>query len=189
MDKRYLALVHGAVEPEVQVLDMPLGPHPSREKGYREKYVVRYDELGKPSVTICRVRERFARPARPGGARDRPERHTLVELELKTGRTHQIRVHLSHMLWPIAGDEMYGGGGICDREGQERAPRVMLHAAMLAFRHPITGEALSFAAPLPGDIRGALDVLRREGEHEPLCPPGATLNERHGLLPPTSGHA
>ncbi|GEM_PF-8556 len=153
VDKRYLAVVHGLVEPDVQVIDLPLGPHPSREKGYREKYVVRHDELGKPSVTIVRVRERYVLNAgqrtpvnrandpsatiqppvqsRPAVAPswNLPElpkrvvvataptnrfeadmqRFTLVEVELKTGRTHQIRVHMSHNLWPIVGDDMYGG--------------------------------------------------------------------------------
>lgn len=160
VDKRYLALAHGLVEPDTQVIDLPIGPHPSREKGYREKYVVRHDELGKPSVTIVRVRERYvlksdgvkqasdirhkASATTPDAATssanaqfqipnasswrlpDLPkavsvstaptnlfeadmQRFSLVELELKTGRTHQIRVHLSHNLWPIVGDDMYGG--------------------------------------------------------------------------------
>ncbi|MFG0284344.1 MAG: pseudouridine synthase, partial [Phycisphaerales bacterium JB039] len=60
VDKRYLAVAHGHVEPDGQVIDLPLGPHPSKEKGYREKRVVRYDDLGKPSVTVCRVRERYS---------------------------------------------------------------------------------------------------------------------------------
>lgn len=103
VDKRYLAIVHGKVEPAADVIELPLGPHPSRERGYREKYVVRHDALGKPSTTIFRVRERFDTPDGP---------FTLVELELKTGRTHQIRVHLSHQGWPIVGDSMYGGKAI-----------------------------------------------------------------------------
>src|SRR5690606_14774064 len=97
----YLAITHGLVEPDGQVIDLPLGPHPSKEKGYREKRVVRHDDLGKPSVTICRVRERYGKHAL--------ERFSLVELELRTGRTHQIRVHLSHLGWPIVADDMYGG--------------------------------------------------------------------------------
>lgn len=103
VDKRYLAIVHGKIEPPTDVIELPLGPHPSREKGYREKYVVRHDALGKPSTTIYRVREWFE-------TKDGP--FTLVELELKTGRTHQIRVHLSHQGWPIVGDSMYGGKAI-----------------------------------------------------------------------------
>ncbi|MDG2292012.1 MAG: RluA family pseudouridine synthase, partial [Phycisphaerales bacterium] len=90
--KRYLALVHGSVEPAADVIDLPLGMHPTQ----RQRYAVRHDEAAKDSVTIYRVRERY-------------EGFTLVELELRTGRTHQIRVHLSHLGWPIAGDDWYGG--------------------------------------------------------------------------------
>ncbi len=120
VDKRYLAIVHGKIEPATDVIELPLGPHPSREKGYREKYVVRHDALGKPSTTIYRVRERF-------DTKDGP--FTLVELELKTGRTHQIRVHLSHQGWPIVGDSMYGGKAIglpsllSPSTGRDVAPR------------------------------------------------------------------
>jgi 23S rRNA pseudouridine1911/1915/1917 synthase len=101
VDKRYLAVVEGRVEPDFQVIDLPLGPHPSKAKGAREKRVVRHDDLGKPSVTLCRVRERYTLPD--------GRRFSLVELELKTGRTHQIRVHLSYLGHPIVGDDMYGG--------------------------------------------------------------------------------
>lgn len=156
VDKRYLAIVHGHVEPDGFVIDLPLGPHQSKEKGYREKQVVRHDELGKASVTVVRVRERYAVKHEPAVKRGSqataapstasegtstgtgtnvgvgwklPElpkaihlgrennnlfdaemtRFSMLELELRTGRTHQIRVHLSHNLWPIVGDDMYGG--------------------------------------------------------------------------------
>lgn len=151
VDKRYLALVHGRVEPDVDVIDLPIGPHSSRVKGYREKYVVRHDHLGKPSVTIARVRERY---------RVRQEQFSLVELELKTGRTHQIRVHLSHFNWPIVGDDMYGGQPLEDERGRVLIDRQALHAALLAFTHPITGGPLKFTAPLPGDMQRALEFLR-----------------------------
>lgn len=151
VDKRYLALVHGLVEPDGQVIDLPVGPHPSREKGYREKYVVRHDDLGKPSVTICRVRERY------GG--DAP--YSLVELELKTGRTHQIRVHMSFSGWPIVGDDMYGGKPLQIAEPPTTIERQMLHAALLAFEHPLSGEPLVFTAPPPADMAAAVAHLRR----------------------------
>jgi 23S rRNA pseudouridine1911/1915/1917 synthase len=153
VDKRYLALVQGRVEPEGQVIDLPLGPHPSREKGYREKYVVRHDDLGKPSVTICRVRERY----REGGE------HSLVELELKTGRTHQIRVHMSFSGWPIVGDDMYGGKPLEIAEPPMRVERQMLHAGLLAFEHPISGEPMVFTAPAPPDFVAAVAELRGRG--------------------------
>lgn len=239
VDKRYLALVHGNVEPDVFVIDLPLGPHPSREKGYREKYVVRHDELGKPSVTVVHVRERFVMDAgarRPGAAGAAPdvapprpavsassrpgwdplplparvdlsrsaqtnlfeadmERFSLVELELKTGRTHQIRVHLSHNLWPIVGDDMYGGRslGLVAKRGKapvlvgfSGAPtdgvtplvrRQALHACLLAFRHPMTGKEMSFQAPLREDMLETLRVLRTTaGRSDVVEAPGATID-------------
>ena len=151
VDKRYLAVTHGHIEPDGQVIDLPLGPHPSKEKGYREKRVVRHDDLGKPSVTVCRVRERY---------RAAQDAYSLVELELRTGRTHQIRVHLSHLGWPIAGDDMYGGHPVAG-PGGEVISRQALHAALLAFSHPITGEALSFVAPVPADMDGLIQWLRQ----------------------------
>jgi len=177
VDKRYLALVQGRVEPDGQVIDLPIGPHQSREKGYREKYVVRRDDLGKPSVTICRVRERYGRhggtearsdegwgPADPSCLRASvpPCLYSLVELELKTGRTHQIRVHLSYNGWPIVGDDMYGGKPLTLAAGGVVA-RQMLHAGLLAFEHPINGEAMAFTAPLPADMAAAVGELRAGG--------------------------
>ncbi len=207
VDKRYIALVHGHMEPVADVIDLPIGPHPSRLKGYREKYVVRHDELGKPSVTIYRVRGLFGPPLPP----DKPRTAagagagamTLVELELKTGRTHQIRVHLSHLGYPIVGDDMYGGRivGLSDLAAVDPAhgpdelaallaarfptiapdaalmDRQALHAATLAFTHPITGEPMRFTAPLPPDMRRLITALRLIEPHaELLTPAGATAD-------------
>jgi 23S rRNA pseudouridine1911/1915/1917 synthase len=166
VDKRYLAVTHGLVEPDVDVIDLPLGPHPSREKGYREKYVVRHDELGKPSVTIVRVRERYAVE---GG-------YSLVELDLKTGRTHQIRVHLSHLGWPIVGDDMYGGRPYADGTGRTVIARQALHAAMLSFLHPILGRRLTFTAPLRGDMAELVRSLRGRGVVERPDAQGAIVD-------------
>lgn len=150
-EKRYLAVVHGRVEPRADVIDLPLGKHMTA----REKYAVRWDETGKPSTTIYRVRELY---------RD----FSLLELELKTGRTHQIRVHLAHLGYPIAGDDMYGGkhltlGEITGRKTDTGSPilsRQALHAAHLGFTHPITKDPLSFEAPLPGDMLSLVHALR-----------------------------
>lgn len=172
VDKRYLAVAHGMIEPDVQVIELPIGPHPSREKGYREKYVVRHDELGKHSVTVARVRERY----RAG------EHFTLVELELKTGRTHQIRVHLSYNLWPIVGDDMYGGKPYTDESGQVLISRQALHACTLGFRHPISGKDLEFTAPLRGDIAALVRSLRaRTGDVPHPNSLGATVNLQAAL--------
>lgn len=206
VDKRYVAVVHGRVEPAVDVIDLPLGPHPSREKGYREKYVVRHDHLGKPAVTIYRVLGWYgekpdedaascdaAAPPAPAGwapptaappgataaaARRRPQSensYSLVEIELKTGRTHQIRVHFSHLGYPLVGDDMYGGRPAPAELGG--LSRQALHAATLSFRHPITGEAMSFTAPLPADLAHLIRALRATpGAEEPPEPlPGSTL--------------
>ncbi len=161
-DKRYLAVVHGRMEPYADVIDLPLGKHPT----IREKYAVRWDQTGKPSVTIYRVREVY-------------EGYTLVELELKTGRTHQIRVHLSHIGYPIVGDDMYGGqhlkvgdvvGDLAKHDpssdeaispDQPLISRQALHAAMLGFTHPTTNTPMIFQAPLHADMRLLVQLLRK----------------------------
>jgi 23S rRNA pseudouridine1911/1915/1917 synthase len=177
VDKRYLAVTHGRVEPDGFVIDKPIGPHPSREKGYREKMVVRHDELGKPSVTIVRVRERYRLSGREAGDRE----FSLVELELKTGRTHQIRVHLSDEGRPIVGDDMYGGRAFSTGPNDEVVmARQALHAALLAFQHPITGETMSFVAPPPMDMSRLLAALR-VGATEVLDVGGTVSAVRLGL--------
>lgn len=160
-EKRYLALVHGRVEPAADVIDVPLGKHPTA----REKYAVRWDHTGKQSVTIYRVREIY-------------EGYTLLEIELKSGRTHQIRVHMSHLGYPIVGDDMYGGrhlryGDVVGPAGtSQRGPseplqtRQALHAAVLGFVHPISGASMRFQAPLADDMRSLLQLLRRSGRVE-----------------------
>lgn len=172
VDKRYLAVVEGRVEPIIETIDLPLGPHPSREKGYREKQVVRHDELGKPSVTVCRVRERFD-PA--GGVSKGRAGYSLVELELRTGRTHQIRVHLSHTGYPIVGDDMYSGSPFT-HDGRTLIARQALHAARLGFRHPIDGRELLFTAPVPPDMRELIRVLRARPGFENCSPPGVSVD-------------
>lgn len=172
VDKRYLAIVQGNIEPLVDVIEAPIGPHPSREKGYREKYVVRHDELGKPSVTICRVRERYKLNDRVVG----DQNFTLVELELKTGRTHQIRVHLSHTGYPIVGDDMYGGRAFAHQSGKTLIARQALHAATLGFTHPITGAAMLFTSPMRGDMGDLVRALRQGDRVEKVDPPGATVD-------------
>jgi 23S rRNA pseudouridine1911/1915/1917 synthase len=153
--KRYLALVHGEVEPAADVIDLPIGMHPTQ----RQRYAVRHDDAAKDSVTLYRVRERY-------------EGFTLVELELRTGRTHQIRVHLSHLGWSIAGDDWYGGrhltvGDLVSSTAKLDVPRSTpvltrqaLHATLLAFEHPRSGEPVEHIAPLPEDLRRVVGLLR-----------------------------
>jgi 23S rRNA pseudouridine1911/1915/1917 synthase len=97
---------------------------------------------GKPAVTHYRVRERFAA-------------HTLLECELETGRTHQIRVHLASIGHALEGDPVYAG------RGPRLLQRQALHAWKLAFLHPRGSQAVSFESPLPADFQGLLESLRR----------------------------
>ncbi|MGE3107204.1 MAG: RluA family pseudouridine synthase [Phycisphaerales bacterium] len=172
VDKRYVAVTHGHVHPPIDSIDFPIGPHPSREKGYREKYVVRHDELGKPSLTICRVMAHLGSAA----ALSAPRTLSIVELELKTGRTHQIRVHLSHLGFPIVGDDMYGGRPIQFSEAAPAFARQALHAAMLRFEHPITAEPMMFTAPLPADLRALIASIGQQHAATRFSPPGLTLS-------------
>ncbi len=169
--KRYLALVHGEVEPLTDVIDVPLGKHPTK----RGEYAVRWDDQGKESVTIFRVREQY-------------EDFTLVELELKTGRTHQIRLHLRHLGFPIVGDDMYGGkhlkvsnivpiGFSCDLPRTEHViERQALHASLLEFDHPISGEVSVFTAPLHDDMQLLVSMLREYRFRNAPKVPGAILD-------------
>ena len=172
-DKRYLALVHGHPERAVETIDLPLGKHPS----IKEKYAVRFDDTGKPSVTILRVRERYTTPS--------SAKYALVELELKTGRTHQIRVHLSYLGFPIVGDDMYGGKHSTERDlGGERdamlLARQALHATTLGFKHPMTEQPMTFTAPLAADLARAVALLRAAtratGSEPAVDAPGATID-------------
>ncbi len=176
-DKRYLAVVHGKVEPHADVIDLPLGKHPT----LKEKYAVRWDETGKQSVTIYRVREMY-------------EDFTLLELELKTGRTHQIRVHLSHIGYPIVGDDLYGGRhlrggdllGSSSSASELRADdmlisRQALHAASLGVVHPITRKPMTFHAPLHDDMKQLVLLLRKHRFVGAINVPGATVNLEEAL--------
>ena len=129
MRKEYLAIVAAAPVPLRGTIDLPLG----RDAGDRRRVIVAADGL--PATTHYEVL------STTGGL-------SLVRCELETGRTHQIRVHLAAKGWPIIGDTVYG---VAD----DRMSRVALHAWRLQLRHPVSGEPLDIAAPIPGDI-GAL---------------------------------
>lgn len=166
-EKRYLALVHGEVEPEADLIDLPLGKHPT----VREKYAVRHDEAGKASQTLYRVREIY-------------EGYSLVEVELRTGRTHQIRVHMAHTGYPLVGDDLYSGkhrtvGDFDPAQPDAAAPlltRQALHAARLGVDHPITGVRMVFEAPMWPDLARAVALLRATRLKRVLTAPGAVLD-------------
>ena len=144
--KSYVALVHGRVAAEGGVIDQPIARHPRLRT---RMAVVRG---GRAALTHFRVSRRF-------------ERLTLLDVEIKTGRTHQIRVHLAWLKHPVVGDEMYGGGrdrGVVDarvRRAIAALGRQFLHAAQLGFSHPRSGETLRFRAPLPPALAEFLDCL------------------------------
>jgi 23S rRNA pseudouridine1911/1915/1917 synthase len=144
--KSYLALVHGQLEKDEGQIDQPI----ARDPRHRTRMAV--VRTGRSALTLFRARQRF-------------ERFTLLEVELKTGRTHQIRVHLAWLKHQVVGDETYGSGRdktITDPKvrGQvARLGRQFLHAEKLGFRHPRTGDRVDFRAELPAELRELIDLV------------------------------
>jgi 23S rRNA pseudouridine1911/1915/1917 synthase len=145
--KSYVALVHGQVEKRTGQIDQPI----ARDRGNRTRMAV--VRGGRPSLSIYRVRKRFAR-------------FTLLNVELRTGRTHQIRVHLAWLKHPVVGDEAYGSGRdktVPDhrlRSEIARLGRQFLHAEQLGFRHPRTQEEVRFTAALPAELQSLLNEIK-----------------------------
>jgi 23S rRNA pseudouridine1911/1915/1917 synthase len=139
LKRHYLALVGGLMEDDAGVIDAPIGRH----KQQPHLRAVRPNG-GEPAITRYRVIERY------GTA-------TLVQVELETGRTHQIRVHMSHIGHPVLGDRQYGGAA------HPLLKRQALHASRLAFAHPVTGTSMLFEAPLPHDMAQLRERLRYPG--------------------------
>lgn len=138
--KTYLALVHGSVAAAVGRIEAPIG----RDPKHRTRMAVVPD--GRPSTTGYRVHERFAG-------------WTLLELDLVTGRTHQIRVHLDAIGHPVAGDPVYGTG--TSRRGPDGLDRLFLHAWRLELAAPGDGHLIRATAPLPDGLEDVLEGLRR----------------------------
>ena len=133
--RKYEAIVHGVIPHDYGTIDAPI----ARDKHNRKKMAVADD--GKPAVTHFRVIQRF-------------QNFTHIECELETGRTHQIRVHMKYIGYPIAGDPKYGPKKTPDIGGQA------LHAALLGFHHPRTGKYMEFRAPVPEDFQQLLEQLK-----------------------------
>lgn len=130
-------------------IDAPMGRHP------RSRLKMAVVPTGKPATTHYRIEERFTE-------------HTLLRVQLETGRTHQIRVHMEHIKRPLIGDQLYGGRaklpkGVSSeiREMLQKFPRQALHAAHLSLEHPSTGEQMSWHSALPEDMVKLLEALRR----------------------------
>ncbi len=156
VEKLYLALVAGAMEDDHGEISLPLAPHPRKPS---QMLVNKKD--GKQALTRWTVVERF-------------DGYTLLAVRPATGRTHQIRVHMSACGHPLAIDPVYGSKqplflsalkpGYRPHAGREERPligRLTLHAAELTFRHPDNGQVMTIEAPLPKDLRGILRALRR----------------------------
>jgi 23S rRNA pseudouridine1911/1915/1917 synthase len=135
--RKYKAIVHGVIPHDFGTIDAPLGRDP------KDRQSMTVVDDGKHAVTHFHVLERF-------GA------FTFVECQLETGRTHQIRVHMKYIGYPLAGDPKYGPKKTLEISGQA------LHAGVLGFTHPRSGEYLEFEAPLPDDFDQLLDQLRKK---------------------------
>lgn len=133
--KIYLALVRGEIKEDNGVIDLPIGRHPTD----RKKMAVVKD--GKQALTNFKVLKRY-------------KGYTLLEIELKTGRTHQIRVHMSHIGHPVIGDDVYSSG-----KNPFGVTSQLLHAHILGFKHPKTGEWMEFEAPLPNEFAEVISRL------------------------------
>ena len=149
ISRRYVALVYGRVNDAPRTIDTHIARHPV----LRKRYAVGAEGRGKRAVTHLALTRNYAELA-------------LLSLTLETGRTHQLRVHLSHIGHPIVGDMTYGGdgraAGLRDKVLMARLKpisRQFLHAAVLGFTHPVSGEALYFEAPLASDMADFLSWL------------------------------
>ncbi len=140
--KRYLAIVVGIIRKGSGTIEAPLGRH------VKERKKISVETLkAREAVTLFKVKERY-------------KNATLVEVEIKTGRTHQIRVHMAHIGHPVLGDRVYGGAKAA-RLNDDVISRQMLHAESLSILHPDTGHPMTFTAPPPQDMAEVIERLRQ----------------------------
>jgi len=144
--KKYLALVHGKVSPRFGDIRAPIKRNPFN----RFRFGIFVD--GRQSLTNYKVLDYYQNPKEKNKSK---KYFSLVEVEPKTGRTHQIRVHFSHLHYPVVADDLYAGKKT-SRSDRGWCPRLFLHAQYLEFNHPTTGERLKFSSDLPGDLQLAL---------------------------------
>ena len=151
VDRRYVTLVHGNIAPDTGLIDAPLARHAKD----RLRRAVSEDPSARPSLTTFTVLQRFEAGRKDDG-------YTLLECKLYTGRTHQIRVHMSYIGHPVVGDPLYGRGTLQQNLDLDRQ---FLHSWSLAFEHPTTGEQLRFKDAITWELDEALMGLEsRESE-------------------------
>lgn len=152
VEKTYLALLHGWLEPATGSLSLPL----ARARFDRERFAVTAG--GKRALTAWKVRERFTELTTAGVDRRGYQGFSLVEVKPHSGRTHQIRVHMSHLGHPIVSDARYTGRKRA-REDRKWCPRQFLHALRIAFEHPRNKKRMEYEVPLPEELRKVLALL------------------------------
>jgi len=146
VNKKYVALVHGSTRENSGTIDRPM----ARDRWHRTKMTVAAN--GRSALSLWKVRQRF-------------DKFTLVDVEIKTGRTHQIRVHLASINHPVVGDETYNEGRdntVADvdiKNGIRIIDRFFLHAEFLSFTHPKSGEPMEFKCALPAELTKLLETL------------------------------
>jgi 23S rRNA pseudouridine955/2504/2580 synthase len=154
-DKRYLVLVRGRWRDEKRRVQLPLHRYSTREG---ERRVRVEGDVGRDATTVFRRRAVWPHHAPP---------LALLEAELLTGRTHQIRVHLTHLGFPLAGDDKYGDFVWNKDLAREGLKRMFLHAQSLSIEHPVTQGRMLFESPLPYELKAYLTLLDRAPEHAP----------------------
>ncbi|MEW6764209.1 MAG: 23S rRNA pseudouridine(1911/1915/1917) synthase RluD [Pseudomonadota bacterium] len=154
MHREYLAVAQGLLVAGGTV-DKPIGRHP------RERTRMAVTETGREAITHYRVAEKF-------------RQHTLLRVQLETGRTHQIRVHMAHLKLPLVGDPDYGGRLRLPKGASPELIELLrgfrrqaLHAARLELEHPSTGEIMAWEAPIPADMQALIELLREDKRQHP----------------------
>ena len=156
VQKTYIALTHGKIEPATGEINVPVGRLPWNRKRFG---IV---ANGRESMTKYKTINNLLASRRSGRSGQLTINHeplTLLELYPKTGRTHQIRVHLQYIKRPIFSDPLYAGRKT-SRNDRKILPRIFLHASKISFYHPKSGELISFKSPLPKDLKKFIETLK-----------------------------